>query len=224
MSITPIAFQVNGGAASSTTTTAVNTTGANLLVVSVTGKHGTYTVSDLVGGNSNTWMLAFSYSNASDQANLYYCANPAHTGSGHTVTVTSSSLEVVVGFLAVSGASASPLDQHNGNTTGSTTIQPGSITPSQNGCLVVTNVETYTGNPTGVSGGGTWTDTLVNYVSSTVIGGGFGYLIQATAAAINPTWSMSVSETNAAAGIASFLPSAGVAVLPPGLFPSGVYQ
>jgi hypothetical protein len=186
------------------TTTAIDTTGADLIVVSG-AFFGTPTLTDSEG---NTWTaLTVQNGSAGEQSQLFYCANPT-TDAAHTFTLTGASTFPTIGVVAVSGAASSPFDDENGLSIGTsdTSIQPGSITPSEDGCLVVTSLTTAGGANHTING--TYTASVVDNLASNHYGGGIGWNIQSTAAATNPTWSWtnSVGRTSA---IASFLPDTG---------------
>jgi hypothetical protein len=196
------------------TTTAIDTTGADLIVVSG-AFFGTPTLSD---SESNTWTaLTVQNGSAGEQSRLYYCANPT-TDAAHTFTLTGASTFPTIGVVAVSGAASSPFDQENGFSVGTngTSIQPGSITPSEDGCLVVTGVTTAGGASHTING--TYTASVVDNLASNHYGHGIGWHIQSTAAATNPTWSWtnSVGRTSA---IASFKPDTGASAAPWLYFP-----
>ena len=190
------------------TTSSVDTTGANLLVVAVSyyGSANDPTLSDSKG---NTWtgLTARESNGTSPAVRLYWC-KPTSVGSGHTFTAAQAGSFPVVSMSAFSGAATSPYDQESGTAvaTGSTSYQPGSITPSENNCVLVTGVATAgTSHSVNSSFNATATDNL----ASNHIGGGIAYKIQTTAGAENPTWSWTTS-TNRAAAMASFKASANV--------------
>lgn len=195
-------FSSGGG-----TGTAINTSTANFIGVVLTLRNsGTnYNLSD---SKSNTWTRIVAFEGASNQGGvaIYYCS-PCIVGSGHTFTTTSdfSGLNVFA-FSGVS--SSSPLDQSTGNFNNnlSSTIQPGSVTPTQNGEIALTGVVNFNGSaptiPTGYTG--------FNYATATAHAGGAAYKIQSTAGAENPTWSNMNVSSNGASNIATFFaPSAG---------------
>jgi hypothetical protein len=120
-------------------TGAIDTTGANLLVVAISQYAGVETgiVSDNKG---NTWAALTTQAMGSVLSRLYYTASPT-VGSGHTFTLGGT----VYGTIAVqawSGANTVPFNVENGAATaggvGGVSLQPGSVTPSQNNSLVVT--------------------------------------------------------------------------------------
>jgi hypothetical protein len=92
-----------------------------------------------------------------------------------------------------SGAVSSPLDQQTGSassSTGLTSFQPGSVTPSANNELVVSLITAHITTLTSevsISGGYTITDGIDGNGSH--IGGAMAYYKQSTAGAVNPTWS-----------------------------------
>ena len=130
-------------------------------------------------------------------------ANPA-VSSSQTFHVDCDTGYPLICVMAFSGAASSPLDQSSNNKVDvDGGIQPGSITPSENNCLVVTALISTDEAPSVDSG---FAADSVALSSNVTYGGGIAYLVQATAAAVNPTWTP-VASGNAAATIASFKPA-----------------
>ena len=199
-------FGLNGG-----TSASIDTTGATLLVAVVTYT-GTPTVSD---SKSNTWTALTCQQNTSVYSCIYYVnSGSPSVGSGHTFTISGAVTVSVINVMAFSGTGASPFDNQNGNSSLLvSTIQPGSITPSQNNDIIIT----------GLSGGNNFgaANTIdsgftITYQKAVTGGINYGhagaYLIQTTAAAVNPTWNMGVSVNNVASTIASFKTTTAVPV------------
>ena len=132
-------------------------------------------------------------------------ANPA-VSSSQTFHVDCDTGYPLICVMAFSGAASSPLDQSSNNKVDADGgIQPGSITPSENNCLVVTGcLEAQAGDEASVDSG--FAADSVGSSPGLTFGGGIAYLVQATAAAVNPTWTP-VVPTYAAATIASFKPA-----------------
>ncbi|MFZ2522503.1 MAG: hypothetical protein WAX44_03280 [Minisyncoccia bacterium] len=195
-----------GGTPSSVTTAGVNTTGANFIIITAAYNTGsTPTISD---NKSNTWTpLTDSVVVGSVTTRLYYSQNPT-VGSGHTFSNTASSNYSSVCVAAFSGVATSSMDVQNGATNSSTTIQPGSVTPSVDKELLVTglgwNVGRTTYPPT-INSSFT-VATSSNFLSGNHYGCSIGYYIQATSSAANPTWSLGSSQSNAAR-ISTFKPA-----------------
>jgi hypothetical protein len=180
------------GTGSGVTTSAINTTGANLLVAVCNWYASSGSISDSKG---NSWTLGFATSGADTQVSIYYVYNPT-VGSGHTFTWSAANGPIMV--MAWSGSASSPADQSAGqNATGSTTIQAGSITPSQNNELVIAGVGANN-STLSIDSGYTITDNE-SYTSGVSLGGAGAYLIQTTATATNPAWTLSGTNDSAAA-------------------------
>jgi hypothetical protein len=191
------------GANPAKTTGAVDTTGADLLVVAYVYD---YRVSpSIFDSKLNTWTgLTSKTGNNAGAVKLYYVKNPI-VGSGHTVTLgaTGGAFYAAAYFAAFRGADVlAPFDVENGANGIGTTIQPGSILPTVGGDLVVSAMAiNVTGAPT--------VDPSMNMLDNnglqagTYYGGGLAYKIQNTAAAINPVWTVGSSAANACV-IASF--------------------
>ena len=220
MSYTRIAQAAAGGAGAITaaTTAAINTTGADLIVAAV----GSYSPS---GTDPTAFAMSDSKGNSWTAMNLYetsgailvtmYWSRPTSVGSGHTFTFTAPGANIAnypsIAVAAYAGSVASPVDQQNGNTTGGSgsTVQPNSITPSEDSELVLTACA-WDGSVTMSSiNGGFAIEATANYSAGNAIGVSLAHLIQATAAAANPTWTLSGSANDRVAAIASFKSSGG---------------
>jgi hypothetical protein len=205
--------QAAPGLGSSLTTTSINTTGANLVVAATRVSGGaTNTLSDT---NSNTWDLVEDPMPTTPFARLWNCHQPCTVGSGHQFTVTSVSFSTqVITVAAFSGAaSSSSLDQHisNCSNSGSATIQPGSITPSQANEMIYDAWAWYDAvngiSSISINSGQTMIGTILNSTPfSGIASMGHADELQTTATARNPTWTASSSGSSEfnCAFIASF--------------------
>jgi hypothetical protein len=200
------ALVVNTGAGSTTannvTTSAIDTTGASLIVCAVGSTHGvSANVSD---SKSNTWSsLTLRQPSSGVRHRLWYVASPV-VGTGHTFTVTTSGGAPAICVTAWSGAHTSPFDVENGATTNSgTSLATGSITPSENDELVIAGISNDTAASARTIGSGFTITDDITYVAGQHKPSTQAYLIQTTAAAVNPTWSWTTSDRGAAC-IASF--------------------
>lgn len=194
------------------TTSAIDTTGANLIVISV----GDGNSSAPTDSKSNTWTGLTAITGGSTRGRLYYSYAPT-VGTGHTFTVPHSYGAIAV--AAFSGATAAPFDVENGtfDSDGGGTSQPGSVTPSENSEIVIAGLGIGgSANTLSINGGFTIAAS-VDGISGTQYGAAIAYLIQTTAAAANPTWSYSGGSTAICATIASFkdTPAASAVSLPP---------
>jgi hypothetical protein len=193
------ASQSNGG-----TTGAIDTTGATLLVAVVSDYYSSACAASLVtDSKTNTWTPRTNYSAGSSNICLQYVENPT-VGSGHTFTAAGTANVAVYAFSGT--LTASVLQTDTGAATGTQDVQPGSITPAADGYVLVS----------GAAGSGSPAAPTVNSGFSTPdqmfangIRLGAAYLIQSTAAAINPTWSFDV-PTNGGVVMGAFkVPAAG---------------
>lgn len=213
---------VSTSAASSTgndvTTGAIDTSGADLLVAYVAGYSGTTDPIPGVTDNfSNTWVpeLASLANPTTVQVQGFYAKNPI-VGAGHTFSAGGTQTFAAIAVLAASGSDLSaPFDGLNAgnNGGGSTTVQGGTVGPSQDGSLIVS--------------GGVLVDTGFEAISvnqgftlDQVIptNGGFNqgvfdsYLVQGTAAAVNPTTTFDNAGRSAVLNMV-FKPAASVSAL-----------
>lgn len=180
------------------TTDAINTTGATLLVAEISYGSSVGTFSDNKG---NTWTGLTIHGTGNRLNRIYYCINPTSVGSGHTFTSTSDNRSICV--MAFDGTFTA-FDAENGATLGSpaNSVHTGSVTPSQNGEVIVASMTFYEApNTPSMDTGFTLTD---NIQPGSTYGAGFAYLVQTTAAAVNPTWTLSQNSNGGSAGIACF--------------------
>lgn len=212
MSYALVSNTAAGGTSTTVTTAAIDTTGADLLVVAVSEYFGA-TGASLSDSKSNTWTQLTAYVTADYlRIRLYYCQAPT-VGTGHTFTYSGTDVYCAVAVSAFTGSAATPADQQNGaGVTSATQVQPGSITPSENNCLVVSALAYDLTETVTVTEGMTITD-QIQRVASEHFALGLAYKIQTTAAAINPTWSWTTAE-RAVATVASFKAAAASSAKP----------
>ena len=167
--------------ASTDVTSAVNTTGGTILWA--VGSAYNITSISLADSKSNTWTLAGGAQSTHDgfASAAWYCLAPT-VGTGHTFTLSGGNYYSLTVF-AFSGVTTLDQANHTYLTPAvSGTMQPGSITPTSNGQLIVVGAATAVG-PMSVSLP-TFTLTDHSELNNATIA---AYLIQSTAAAINPT-------------------------------------
>jgi hypothetical protein len=210
-------------------TTGINTTGAtvHILCVSWGGVAGSVAVTDTA---SNTYTLAKAQQQAADSSNaIYYCFSPS-TGTavkGQITNNTGAGNRLSIQLFAFSGTVTTGLDgtPTGGQISGSspTAVQPGSITPSGSGALLVTGSG---GNGLGatsiVLGGGTNDSGFTTDTTTASWDAGNAYLIQPGAAtATNPKWTYTGDAQDTAVMIciaASGGGGGGGGTLPPAIF------
>jgi len=210
---------VRGGAAlvasgvtpnTSTETVTLSTGGATLLVA-VLSSNGIPTMSDSVGGNSNTW----NYLTQVGGSRMAYAfaatgGGALNTGASHVFTPAPAANFASCAVFAFSGTltTASVFDVANqtanipnGGPGG--TYQPGSITPSQSGDILVTGFGT-SGALSAVSVNDSFTGIQQLDPSNNWATLAAAYLLNASASAINPTWTATINASAPNCMIASF--------------------
>jgi hypothetical protein len=203
-----VAYSVVASAGAKGTTAGIDTTGATLIVLFVHQDTAAQGVSDSKG---NTWTSLTSQtggvSGTNNTGRLWYCVNPT-VGSGHTFSAAVA--YGAIAALALAGNAAVPFDQENGSgsTSSVTSRQPGSITPSEDDCIVVAGTGIGGSNSNHAIDGGFTIAGDLNGISGTQYGGFIAYLIQTSATAANPTSSWTTSNVSASV-IASFKAAAG---------------
>lgn len=201
---TPWTF-VSGTAASSTTgngvtTTGINTTGATLEVL-VQAYFGT-TLPTITSSTGSSFTLITNLDSGDGgprKISVWYCNSPVG-GASETFSSSQSSSFPTIAVLSFSGGSGGFLDKMNSHIAISTTVQPGSITPSQDNCLVVSGFEFISGTTATIDSGFSTPQKAGS--TGTAVGGAAAYIIQTTATAVNPTWTQ--TGANGAASIVSF--------------------
>lgn len=199
------------------TTSAIDTTGANLLLVFFVGT-GTI-VGPPTDSKGNTWTALTSGTVVGgERGTWYYVENPI-VGFGHTFSWTqgTGSLPSIIAFAFSGAPASSSFDQESGNTTFGTTLAPGSLTPSVANCLVVQGLAYNTASTDTIGESYNYAGDGTDYVNKTAnaMGASAAYKIQTTATATNPTWTASTA-TSAVARAAVFKPSGGAPVTPTG--------
>ena len=196
------------------TTTAYDSTAGscNFLVVLVVSYAGA-TEPTLTDNQSNTWQPLTPYTNSGNgRVHIRYAFNPTLSAS-HTFTLNGVATYPAIfiagfsGMLTTSSVFQSGTDS-GANLTG-TTIQPGSITPGNSPALVVSGVVAGSAQTFSINSGFTISDQLI-LVGGQSYGGGFAYLIQSSAAAVNPTWTVG-SSAALTTDIAAFQGTGGAA-------------
>lgn len=191
------------------TTSAIDTTGGHLIVLSVANGNATDTPTDNKG---NTYTLATGTTFSGDTGQLWYNLN-AVTGTGHTWTYGSAGSFPSI-CAAVFSETGSALDQTNNNVgLDVSSLQPGSITPTQSGETIVTGVaHSATSGTNSINQSFTISDTSLQ-TNGANNGVAEAYLEQGAAAAVNPTWT-GLGGVYLIATIASFKITAAVTTPP----------
>lgn len=189
-SISFVANTAAQGTADGATSSAINTTGANLLIIALVTYSGVSTDAVISDNKSNKWIPLSTNSSSGARTRFYYAQSPT-VGSGHTFSATGTGTYPAIAVSAWAGASTAPYDTENTSTFSGSTAAAGSVTPSTSGELVLAAWgDGITNDPTGVSvdSGFTILDTLTN-VAGTAFGVSHAYLIESAATTKNPTLS-----------------------------------
>lgn len=185
-----IALVTSGKGTPSASSSAVTltTTGANVIVVSLSSYHPK-TGFTLTDSNGNTWTaLTARNAGGGPDPNMqqFYCLSPI-VGASHTFTAAATNLYGTIYVHAFSGVGA--YESETGTTALSgTSLATGNLTPSANGAVLVA-AESF-GFASTESGAGTYTGFDQENVAGGVTEGlAVSYYIQPTAAAIGETFS-----------------------------------
>jgi hypothetical protein len=167
-------------------TSALNTTGATLLVIGKTDYSST--MATPTDSNGNTWnglTLFANWFGNSREFQMFYAYNPT-VGTSHIFYAGGSSSDSNIFVSAYSGTltTSAVFDTQSG---AGNSAQPGSITPSQTGELLVTLYYTENLSTSGPSINDGFS--VLNFQPSTYPGGADGFLFDSNTSAINPTWS-----------------------------------
>lgn len=189
------------------TSAAINTTGANLIVIGVSyltgGTVPTFTDSrdGTFSDGSNTWTGLTAINEGTVSVKLYYCYTPT-VGATHYFRADSTSQLKSFSVQAFEGAEASPYEASSagGTSGGATSLQPGNITTSS-ARMLVAMLGYRDGGTVSINSSFVLTGQLQR--TADYIGGAGAYKLQSTAGSENPTFSWS-STVYCAAAMASF--------------------
>lgn len=184
------------------TTSGISTTGANLIVVGISG-HSGFNLTTLTDSLNNTWVLIpvplGSTFDSTDSLVIqgYYCANPI-VGASHTFTVGTAGAQIAMTVAAYSagGSLAGPQGAcsfKNTLTPAVTTFSAGYVVPDYNNSLVVALAMWSASGSATIDSGFTITNANTCAAGS-ITGCGQAYLVQSTAAPASPTWTIPSGE------------------------------
>jgi hypothetical protein len=189
------------------TTDAIDTTGANFLVLSIGSNDPTSpgTISDSKG---NSWTPLTSYG----KTRIYYSI-PTSVGVGHTFSNTSGAFPAI-SVAAFRGVKQTlPFDVENGiNTIQADPEASGSITPNENNELIITAAAFGGAVTTVTTPSGFTLSSKVVGTPGVAYGSGIAYKIQTTAGAENPSWQTDSGAGMYGVGVASFKAATGSSV------------
>jgi hypothetical protein len=191
------------------TSAGITTTGATLFVAKLS-RNG-FNAATLSDSKGNTWILiAEFYDTNNVKCGIYYCANPT-TDAAQTFTVGGTSVSASLSVSAWSGTEiVSVLDTSAGANGGSSsTRQPGSVTPASNGSLIISAFAAEAASSLSIDSGFTKLEETAHNLPTNYGPTAIGYLIQGTAGAINPTWTLAAGAGYNVSSIAVFKPAAG---------------
>jgi hypothetical protein len=212
-SITLVAHTINGQVTGNNFVIApssgtVDATGGTLIV----GCAGADVLNSGFMGDSsmNTYTPTTLYTVGAFVMQCFYSLHPTVTNAMYFTLqapagIVQANLAVEV-FSVISTGFDSTAGVKQANTTFSATARPGSLTPTHNGELIISFVmDGFANWPVSINSGFTISDQIA-YSSGNFVGGAMAYFVQATAAAINPTWTFSSSASEIGALQWSFIP------------------
>lgn len=204
-----IVVTATAGSATGTnvTTGAVDTTGATGLVLIASTYAGGGAVDSISDSKGNTWTALTPQATSFPRVTIYYSI-PTSVGSGHTFTNTVTAGFPSLAVYALAGTHATTFYDSvqsgaNSNSGAATSLQPGSVTPSQANCIVITGFGNDPGAGSLAIDSSFSTPLVTTYLAANHEGVGAAYIIQTSASAVNPTWSWS-GGARASAPIAVF--------------------
>lgn len=173
------------------TTSAINTTGANFIVVAKVWYNAEPTLSDSKG---NSYTASTTRTNGGSLFIRHHYIQAGTVGSGHTFTLTGSGHYGAIAVLAFSNVSASPLDQEATNSDSAwTTLTAGSITPSQANTISIPALLYDNGSGTLTEPTGYTLGPVVAVASGEHMGVALAWKVLSSTSAINPEWTTSTS-------------------------------
>jgi hypothetical protein len=185
-------------------TAAIDTTGAVVLVAFGAMFTGALNPNDSMG---NVWTQATVRRDGNVSLEIWYCLNPI-TSSSHTFGWGANQY-TVMGVACFAGPATAAIDQTSVTGAGTSliaTLQNAPITPTADNSLVLSGLAVNSSNPGTMSLDSGFTEAAVvgNVSPNDSVAG--GYLIQATAQTVAPTWTWPNAQ-QATAAMVSFKPS-----------------
>lgn len=188
------------------TTAGIDTHGTSLIILAM-AVEATYatTPTDSAG---NTWTKLTDYTQGPLEIQLWY-TTPTLFRTSHTFTLAGSG--TVIGSVLAAAfygvRRTTPFGQQTGANAGPvSSLQPGTLTPSQNNCLIWSHLGiNATGTPMSIDSSFTFL-AEGDFGAGTNYGAAFAFKIQNMAAAENPTWTRTNSESMVVTQ-ATFLPA-----------------
>ncbi len=205
MAFTVIGSAVVSSASGNDALITMDTTGADLIIVmgasALTGFGAT--IDDTF---HNVYTPRTVYANSNSSVCIFYCVNPIVGSDTIVLSSTGGNTFPMMGVLAVSGSNVSPYESESGLGLDGTpaSIQPGSLTPAESGCLIVTALNAFAASTITINSG--FTSLSVDFVPAKALGGGIGWIIQGSAVPVNPTWSVASGASGLDAAMAVFKP------------------
>ncbi len=139
------------------------------------------------------------------ETSLWDCLNPI-VGTGHTFTITGTATAVII---EAHDAGDLEFDIESGVPEEATPVKPGALTPSANGALIITGCGGICANSS-VDSPFVEAETDINVAAGVNYGVGLAHYYQATAALVDPEWTIAGSgglSTQAAAVMAVYKPA-----------------
>lgn len=176
---------------SNVTTGAIDTTGANLLILAAGFYPAITGVPTITDSKGNTWTGLVAQDDGQARVRLWY-STPTTVGAGHTFTLAGSLTypAIVVGAFG-NAKPASPFDTQTGTAVppGSTSFNSGALLPSLSNELIVSAIGLNQASGTLAVDSGMSIVDQVNGQGGSHDSIGMAYIVQTTATSINPMWS-----------------------------------
>ena len=192
MAIAFIDYCDGGGNGSTATTSAMDSTGADLLIVSVETYNNTAPKSGLSDNKSNTFIELAHISNGTSDQRVFLCRNPS-VGTGHTFTYSLGASYPGISAAAFSGVGVLVGSEYT--TATASTITSGSLSTTSNGSLFFFSVgSANVVTQSSISSSFVELSDLAG-VANYYMGIHTSYKIQSTAGSESPTSTMSASNS-----------------------------
>jgi hypothetical protein len=195
---------------STSTSSAINTTGATVLAIAQSTILGPAAVQDSA---SNTWTNGNTITSGARNVRINWVVLPT-TNASHTFSSPSANANDVFAVAAFDSTPSSSFDtQGTGGFSAGTTVQPGSVTPGNANNLFLTALGGDAYDTISIDSGFSIADHL-GKVAFVHEGVALGYLIQSSATAQNPTWTVGSNDSVILAISAVFKANSGGASTP----------